>query len=94
MPKGALLFQAVATRHEMWTDHLRRLMPELDIRIGEEDAQPADIVYCVAWKPKPGSLKRYPNLKVVFSMAPASTASSPTRPTPGTYRSRASSTTR
>jgi glyoxylate/hydroxypyruvate reductase A len=68
MPKGALLFQAVATRHEMWTDQLRRLMPELDIRIGEEDAQPVDIVYCVAWKPKPGSLKRYPNLKVVFSM--------------------------
>jgi glyoxylate/hydroxypyruvate reductase A len=68
MPTGALLFQAVAARHEMWTDHLRRLMPDLDIRIGEEDQRPADITYCIAWKPKPGSLNRYPNLKVVFSM--------------------------
>lgn len=68
MPRGALLFQAVAARHEMWTGHLRRLLPDLDIRIGEEDAHPADIAYCVAWKPKPGSLNRYPNLKVVFSM--------------------------
>lgn len=68
MPQGALLFQASGYRPELWTDHVRRLIPELDIRVGEEDARPADIVYCVAWKPKPGSLTRYPNLKVVFSM--------------------------
>ena len=68
MPQGALLFQATGYRHEIWTDHLRRLIPELDIRVAEEEAAPDDIAYCVAWRPKPGALKRYPNLKVVFSM--------------------------
>jgi glyoxylate/hydroxypyruvate reductase A len=43
-------------------------MPELDIRTTDDDARIADIAYCVAWKPKPGSLARLPNLKVVFSM--------------------------
>jgi glyoxylate/hydroxypyruvate reductase len=68
MPHGALLFQLTGYRHEIWTDHLRRLMPDLEIRTPEDDTRPDDIVYCIAWKPKPGSLKRYPNLKAVFSM--------------------------
>jgi glyoxylate/hydroxypyruvate reductase A len=68
VPQGALLFQPSGYRHEIWTDHLRRLMPDLDIRTSEDDGRTADIIYCVAWKPKPGSLQRYPNLKVVFSM--------------------------
>lgn len=68
MPKGALLFQPTDYPHQIWTDHLKRLMPELDIRTTDDDARIADISYCVAWKPKPGSLARLPNLKVVFSM--------------------------
>jgi glyoxylate/hydroxypyruvate reductase A len=68
MPKGALLFQPSGYRHEIWTDHLRRLMPDLDIRTSEDAARAGDIVYCVAWKPKPRSLSAYPNLEVVFSM--------------------------
>lgn len=68
MPQGALLFQLTGYRHELWTDHLRRLMPELEIRFPENETRVDDIVYCIAWKPQPGSLKRYPNLKVVFSM--------------------------
>ena len=41
-------------------------MPDLEIRLNDDD--PSTIAYCVAWKPKPGSLARLPNLRVVFSM--------------------------
>lgn len=43
-------------------------MPELDIRTEDDEARRNDIVYCIAWKPKPGSLRSFANLKVVFSM--------------------------
>lgn len=66
MPPGALLFQLSGVRHEFWTDHLRRLMPDLDIRFTDDD--PAAITYCIAWKPLQGSLARLVNLKAVFSM--------------------------
>ena len=67
MPQGALLFQLVGYPHEIWTDHLRKLMPELEIRRAE-DERVEDVAYCIAWQPKPGSFARMKNLKVVFSM--------------------------
>lgn len=68
MAKGALYFQPIGYPLELWTPHLRRLLPDLDIRTEEPPARPDDIHYCIAWKPKPGSLSALPNLKVVFSM--------------------------
>ena len=68
MPQGALLFQPTGYPHEIWTAHLRRLMPDLDIRTTEDPTQADDITYCVAWKPIPGALAALKNLKVVFSM--------------------------
>jgi glyoxylate/hydroxypyruvate reductase len=69
MPQGALLFQqSTDYPNKIWTDRLRRLMPELDVRTEVDDASAGEVVYCIAWKPKPGSLGRLPNLKVVFSM--------------------------
>lgn len=84
MPQGALLFQPTDDYpHQLWTDHLRRLMPDLDIRTADDEARTNDIVYCVAWKPKPGSLRRFANLKVVFSMGAGVDAivTDPTYPT-------------
>lgn len=68
MAKGALLFQPIGYSREMWTPHLRRLLPDLDIRMEDEPARRDDIHYCIAWKPAPGSLAALPNLKVAFSM--------------------------
>lgn len=68
MAKGALYFQPIGYPLELWTPHLRRLLPDLDIRAEEPPAHPDDIHYCIAWRPKPGSLSALPNLKVVFSM--------------------------
>ena len=68
MPKGALLFQPIGYPHELWTPHLRRLLPDLDIRTEGNPPYTDDILYCIAWKPKPGSLSALKNLQVVFSM--------------------------
>lgn len=68
MAKGALYFQPIGYPLEFWTPHLRRLLPDLDIRTEEPPARTDDIHYCIAWKPKPGSLSALTNLKVVFSM--------------------------
>jgi len=68
MPQGALLFQPSHFPREAWTDHLRRFMPELDIRTSFTEAESKDIVYCIAWRPEPGFFARLPSLKVVFSM--------------------------
>jgi glyoxylate/hydroxypyruvate reductase A len=83
MPQGALLFQPAGFSHRPWTDHLRRLMPDLDIRTEDEEARRNDVVYCIAWKPKPGSLRGFANLKIVFSMGAGVDAivADPTYPT-------------
>lgn len=68
MPQGALLFDLPNIPHEMWTTHLRRFLPDLDIRASFDEATAEDIRYCVAWKPQSGMLRKLPNLKIVFSM--------------------------
>ncbi len=68
MAKGSLLFQSIGYPLELWTPHLKRLRPDLDIRTEDDLGAPDSIHYCIAWKPKPGSLAALPALKVVFSM--------------------------
>lgn len=68
MPSGALLFDLPDYPSERWTTHLRKFLPDLDIRSTVDAQSAADIVYCVAWKPAPGKLQSLPNLKIVFSM--------------------------
>jgi glyoxylate/hydroxypyruvate reductase len=68
MPQGALLFDLPGLPHELWTTHLRKFLPGLDIRATVDDTTAKDITYCVAWKPAPGALAKLPNLKIVFSM--------------------------
>lgn len=68
MAKGALLFQSIGYPLELWTPHLQRLRPDLEIRTEDTPGDPGQIHYCIAWKPKPGSLAAMPALKVVFSM--------------------------
>jgi glyoxylate/hydroxypyruvate reductase A len=68
MANGALLFQSIGYPLELWTPHLARLRPDLDVRTEDNPGRADEIHYCIAWKPKPGSLAALPALKVVFSM--------------------------
>lgn len=68
MPQGALLFDLPGYPQELWTAHLRKLLPDLKILSTVDAATAGDIAYCIAWKPAPGALRKLPNLKIVFSM--------------------------
>ncbi|WP_421707263.1 2-hydroxyacid dehydrogenase [Algihabitans sp.] len=43
--------------------------PSVELLLPEEVDDPAAIDFALAWRPQPGVLKRYPNLKVICSIA-------------------------
>lgn len=64
----ALIFRSDVDRADLWCDALRRHMPELDVRKWDDPGDPGDIEFALVWKPPPGGLRRFPNLKVIFSL--------------------------
>lgn len=66
---GALLFYSPIDRHDLWTDHLKALLPELEVLVAPQGLErPNDIAYALVWKPSPGELSRLPRLSCVFSL--------------------------
>ena len=51
-----------------WEQRFRALAPQHDIRAWPEIGDPADINYACVWKPPPGLLAGFPNLKAIFSL--------------------------
>jgi glyoxylate/hydroxypyruvate reductase len=52
-----------------WQARFAALAPRREIRIWPEGlGDPAEIAYVCAWKPPPGLLARFPNLKAIFSL--------------------------
>ncbi len=52
-----------------WRDHLCRELPDLDFHVWpDETIDPTEIDYVLAWKPAPGIIKRFPNLKAILSL--------------------------
>ena len=65
----ALLFLSEADPPDAWRKALMKEMPELDFRIWPDpDGAPSDIDVALVWKPPPGELSRYPNLKAILSL--------------------------
>ena len=64
----ALLFKSDLDRAGDWERSLMACDPALDLRVWPEAGDPADIDYALVWAPPPGALKRFPNLKVIFSV--------------------------
>lgn len=56
-------------RAEWWCDILRKLLPpRVDVRLWEDPGDKEKVEYAVVWKPPPGGLKAFPNLKCIVSM--------------------------
>lgn len=55
-------------RAEWWRDALEKLLPGVEVRLWENAGDKAEIDYAVVWKPPPGGLKTFPNLKCIVSM--------------------------
>jgi glyoxylate/hydroxypyruvate reductase len=64
----ALLFKSQTDRAPLWREALLKLDPGLDFREWPQVGDPAEIEFALVWHPVKGDLKRYPNLKVIFSL--------------------------
>ena len=65
----ALLFLSPDDPADLWRAELQARIPELDVRIWPEVGDPAEIDVALVWRPPPGELARYPNLKAILSLA-------------------------
>ena len=64
----ALLFLSPDDPAEAWRAELQERIPDLDVRIWPEVGDPADINIALVWRPPPGELARYPNLRAILSL--------------------------
>ncbi|WP_299620188.1 glyoxylate/hydroxypyruvate reductase A [Pelagibius sp.] len=64
----ALLIKTDIDRGNAWTEALAAAYPELTTHTWPYDGDPAAIDYALVWQPPEGELKRYPNLKAIFSV--------------------------
>lgn len=64
----ALLFKSETDRATLWREAFARLDPSLDFREWPEVGDRNEIEFALVWHPIKGDLKRYPNLKAIFSL--------------------------
>jgi len=64
----ALLFLSPDDPADAWRAELQVRIPDLDVRIWPEVGDPADIDLALVWRPPPGELARYPNLRAILSL--------------------------
>jgi glyoxylate/hydroxypyruvate reductase len=65
---SAFLFVTPSWDAEPWGKALQKVAPKLDIRLWPNVGNAEDITYAAAWLPPPDELKRFANLKVIFSL--------------------------
>ncbi|MBT3766827.1 MAG: glyoxylate/hydroxypyruvate reductase A [Rhodospirillaceae bacterium] len=64
-----LLFSSKGDNPELWRSRLAKHIPDLDFRIWPTDiGDKEEIEFALAWRPKLGELRNYPNLKAIFSL--------------------------
>lgn len=64
----SLVIKVGAERAAWWKDTMQALLPEMECRLWEDPGDPADVEYAVVWRPPPGGLKQFANLKCIVSM--------------------------
>ncbi len=64
----ALLFYSQFDDPAEWSGHLRRLMPELEVRVWPDVGNLADIESALVWKAPEGELAKCPNLKLIVNL--------------------------
>ena len=55
-------------RAAWWQEHLSRLLPEGEVFLADQDMDRNQIDYAVVWRPEPGWLKTFANLKCILSV--------------------------
>ncbi len=62
----ALIAPPVPT--QLWREQFEKIAPHIPLLIGTKTDHPEDVVCAMVWKQPKGALKRFTNLKLVFSM--------------------------
>lgn len=57
-----------ARRAAWWKEHMSTLLPEFEIFLADEPMDRETIDHAIVWKPEPGWLKTFPNLKSIVSI--------------------------
>jgi len=65
----AIMFKSTFDDPVGWQRYLNEYGADVQLRVWPDVGALADIEFALVWKPEPGDLKRYPKLKVIFSMA-------------------------
>lgn len=66
---NAVVVHVGAARAEWWKEHMQSLLPEFEVFLWDEPVDPGRVVAALVWKHPPGGLLRFPNLRVIVSMA-------------------------
>ncbi|MGD8369061.1 MAG: glyoxylate/hydroxypyruvate reductase A [Desulfobacterales bacterium] len=64
----SFLILAPTVRTHAWEKQLRRLAPDLDLRVWPETGDPDEVLFVLCWRHPPGVLDRFPNLACIASM--------------------------
>lgn len=64
----ALLVISDGMDPERFAGELRKLAPDMDIRVWPDTGDPQDIRYTLVWRQPPGILKTFPNMEAIFSI--------------------------
>lgn len=65
----ALIFYSPINPADVWEAELKKHIPDLDFRLWDAPGDAAEIDMALCWKPPAGGLAKFPNLKVIFSLA-------------------------
>ena len=66
--KMNVVLKVGGTRAQWWKNHMSTLLPEMEVALASERISREAIEYAIVWKPDPGWLKTFPNLKCIVSI--------------------------
>lgn len=64
----AVILHIPGKRAPWWLEHMRELLPEMEVRPWAEPGNAEEVEYAIVWKPPAGGLRRFPNLKCILSI--------------------------
>ena len=64
----ALVLKCGRDEFAEWRSELHRLLPDMEVRPWRQAGNPDDIEFALVWKPGAGELKRFANLRAIFSL--------------------------
>ncbi|WGF90672.1 2-hydroxyacid dehydrogenase [Marinivivus vitaminiproducens] len=62
------MYYSESERWQEWSSLLRDALPDVDVRLLDDPGPAGDVDMALVWRPPAGALRRFPNLRVIFSL--------------------------